>query len=39
MKHILKATAAVIGMIAACGLALSIIWVILWLGSDAGMKM
>lgn len=39
MKQTLKATAAIIGIIAACGLALSIIWILLWLGYDAGMKM
>lgn len=39
MKQTLKATAAILGMVAACGLALSAMWLILWLGFDAGMTM
>lgn len=39
MKQTLKATAAIIGIVAACGLALSAMWFILWLGFDAGMTM
>ena len=39
MKQILKATAAVIGMIAAVGLSLFTVWLFLWISADLGFTM